>query len=409
MGTRFDHPAWRCEVSVLRHCGQKQVFIAGSRSAKAVPRAAIGALVFLVAIGLSGNLALGQESPAGESASVAANDSQTATSVVEKEAQPEIPVRISSKGTQVPVPVDLEPILRRGGVPENLDMLRLVEKQQRLVAERAEKCTVSVKIGSAQGCGVIITETGYIVTAAHVAMRPELPAIITLHNGRQVRATTLGMNRHVDAGLIRIDDGQNGGKPWPHATLGTSENLVPGMWCVAMGHPGGYDSARGSVIRVGRLLEVRPEVMVSDCALIGGDSGGPLFNLAGELVGVHSRIGNDVADNLHVPIDHYDYSWERMAARQAWGYLPNFKPTIGVSGNQGTEVARIIKVKPGSPAEAAGLKPEDVVVRFGRKKITNFRSLIDAVSDTMPGERVRILVEREGRRIPLVIEIGRSG
>ena len=409
MGTRFDHPAWRCEVSVLRHCGQKQVFTAGRGSAKAFPRAAIGALIFLVAIGFSGNLALGQENAAGESASVVADESQTATSVVEKEAQPEIPVRISGKGTQVPVPVDLEPILRRGGVPENLDMLRLVEKQQRLVAQRAEQCTVSVKIGSAQGCGVIITDTGYVVTAAHVAMRPELPAIITLYNGRQVRATTLGMNRHVDAGLIRIDDGQNGGKPWPHATLGTSENLVPGMWCVAMGHPGGYDSARGSVIRVGRLLEVRPEVMVSDCALIGGDSGGPLFNLAGELIGVHSRIGNDVADNLHVPIDHYDYSWERMAARQAWGYLPNFKPTIGVSGNQGTEVARIIKVKPGSPAEAGGLEPEDVVVRFGRKKITNFRSLIDAVSDTMPGERVRILVERQGRRIPLVIEIGRSG
>ena len=51
---------------------------------------------------------------------------------------------------------------------------------------------------------------------------------------------------------------------------------------------------------------------ITDCALIGGDSGGPLFNLAGELIAVHSRIGNDVADNLHVPINHYADSWERM-------------------------------------------------------------------------------------------------
>ncbi|MCA9136125.1 MAG: trypsin-like peptidase domain-containing protein [Planctomycetales bacterium] len=311
-------------------------------------------------------------------------------------------------GTRVAVPLDLESIHRRGGVPKSLDVLRLMEAQQRLVADRAAKCTVSVKIGPAQGCGVIITGTGYIVTAAHVAMRPGLKAVVTLSDGRRIRATTLGMNRHVDAGLIRIDPDQNGGTPWPHATLGTSDDLVPGMWCIAMGHPGGYDRDRGAVIRVGRLLEVRSDVIVTDCALIGGDSGGPLFNMAGELIAVHSRIGNDVADNLHVPIDHYDYSWERMAAGQAWGYLPNFKPTLGVSGNQSTEVARIVEVKKGSAAEAGGMLADDVVVRFGRKKITDFKSLIDAVADTMPGERVSIAVDRGSERIELVIEIGRS-
>jgi serine protease Do len=191
---------------------------------------------------------------------------------------------------------------------------------------------------------LIITGTGFIVTAALVAMRPGYKATVTISGGRQISATTLGMNRHVDAGLIRIDPGQNGGKPWPHASLGTSDDLVPGMWCIAMGHPGGYEPSRGPVIRVGRLLEVRPEVVVSDCALIGGDSGGPLFNMAGELIAVHSRIGNEVSENLHVPIDHYDYSWQRMAAGQAWGYLPNFKPSLGVSGNKSTRNAKIIEV-----------------------------------------------------------------
>lgn len=314
----------------------------------------------------------------------------------------------SDQGTRISLPIDLEPLHRRGGVPASLDILRLMEKQQRKVAKRASKCTVSVRIGPAQGCGVIITGTGYIVTAAHVAMRPGVIANITMSDGRKVVGTTLGMNRHVDAGLIRINPDQSGGKPWPHASLGTSDSLVPGMWCIAMGHPGGYDPARGPVIRVGRLLEVRPEVIVSDCALIGGDSGGPLFNMAGELIAVHSRIGNRVSENLHVPIDHYDYSWDRMAAGQAWGYLPNFKPTLGVSGNQTTSEAIILTVKKGSPAAAAGILTGDVVVRFGKKRITSFQSLKDAVADTMPGERVRIVVRRNDLPFDLVVEIGRS-
>jgi S1-C subfamily serine protease len=314
----------------------------------------------------------------------------------------------SGEGTRVSVPIDLEPLHRRGGVPSSLELLRAMELQQRRVADRASKCTVSVKIGHAQGCGVIITGTGFIVTAAHVATRPGLKATITFSGGRQVSATTLGMNRHVDAGLIWINPGQNGGKPWPHASLGTSDDLVPGMWCIAMGHPGGYEPARGAVIRVGRLLEIRPDVVVSDCALIGGDSGGPLFNMAGELIAVHSRIGNQVTENLHVPIDHYDYSWKRMADGEAWGYLPNFKPTLGVSGNKSTADATIIDVKEGSPAEAGGMRPGDIVVRFGKKQVTDFASLIEAVADTMPGERVRIVVRRAELRVELLVEIGRS-
>ncbi|MEO1524709.1 MAG: S1C family serine protease [Planctomycetota bacterium] len=315
---------------------------------------------------------------------------------------------LARDGTRVPVPSALSQLLKRGGTPTDLEQLRLLEAQQRIVADRAAKCTVSVRIKNSQGCGVIITDDGFIVTAAHVAMRPNMNAIVTLSDGRQVRARTLGMNREVDAGLIKIDLGQNGGQPWPHASLGTSENLQPGMWCIAMGHPGGYERNRGPVIRVGRLLRVRPEVVVSDCALIGGDSGGPLFDIQGELIAVHSRIGNDVADNLHVPIDHYNVSWDRMAASNAWGHLPGFKPSLGVSGNQSDPVARVIKVAPESPAEAAGLKPGDIIEEFGEKKIANFQALKDAVSDTMPGEQVQVWVRRETTRLLFKIEIGRA-
>lgn len=299
-------------------------------------------------------------------------------------------------------------LLESGGVPESIDQLRQLEDQQRRVAATVVDCTVSVKIGPAQGCGVIITASGYVLTAAHVAMRPGKQADIMLSDGRLVKATTLGMNRNVDAGLIKINDGQNGGRPWPHATLGSSEQLVPGMWCIATGHPGGYDPQRGPVTRVGRILAVRPTAIVTDCALIGGDSGGPLFDIAGRLIAIHSRIGNDVTDNLHVPIDHYESSWEKMQQKVAWGFLPGFRPVLGVTGSKSSPKAIISEVKTGSPADLAGIQAGDVVEEFGEKLISDFESLTAAVADTMPGERVRVLVNRDGDRLFVTVEIGRA-
>ncbi len=142
--------------------------------------------------------------------------------------------------------------------------------------------------------------------------------------------------------------------------------------------------------------------------MIGGDSGGPLFDLAGRLIAVHSRIGNDVQENLHVPIDHYDFAWDRLTQGKAWGFLPGFRPVLGVTGNQTTEKATILNVKDGSPAQKAGLQVDDVVEQFGEVSITDFDSLKLAVADTMPGERVAVWVKRANKRIRLSVEIGRA-
>ena len=311
--------------------------------------------------------------------------------------------------TLVSITSDLQTLLEEGGEPSDLEHLRALERQVQKVAQQADKCTVSVQIGPAQGCGVIITESGYLLTAAHVAMRPKKLARVTLSDGRRVLARTLGMNRRVDAGLMKIEPNQNGGRPWPHASLGNSSKVRSGMWCIATGHPGGYDPARGSVARVGRILSARPGAIETDCALIGGDSGGPLFDIAGRLVAVHSRIGNDVTENLHVPIDYYGKSWDRMRAGEAYGFLPGFRPVLGLQGKTKALRATITIVKKGSPAEDAGVQVGDTIEQFGDVTISNFESLRKAVSQTMPGERVPILVVRKsGKRTRLVVEIGRA-
>ena len=311
--------------------------------------------------------------------------------------------------TLVSVSAGLQDLLRKGGEPRDLDRLRLLESQIQLVAKRAGKCTVSVQVGPAQGCGVIITDSGYVLTAAHVAMRPNKRARLTLFDGRRVWARTLGMNRRVDAGLMKIEPNQNAGNPWPHASLGNSSKLSPGMWCIAMGHPGGYDSARGSVARVGRILTKRLGAIETDCALIGGDSGGPLFDIAGRLIAVHSRIGNDVTENLHVPVDYYGKSWDRMRSGEAYGYLPGFRPVLGVKGKTKSLKATVTIVKRGSPAEEAGLKVGDTIMQFGEVAINSFESLQKAVAETMPGERVPVLLVRDsGATERVIVEIGRA-
>lgn len=318
-----------------------------------------------------------------------------------------------SGSTYLASPESLVSIVKSGGVPSTLQQLRDLESQQQAIATRAAACTVNIQIdghetGSTQGCGVIISGDGIILTAAHVAERPGLKVKITLSDGTTATATTRGMYREVDAGLIKLDDDQKDGQPWPHASLGNSNLLEQGMWCIAIGHPGGYDPVRGLVTRVGRILAIRKGSIVTDCTLTGGDSGGPLFDIEGRLIAIHSRIGNDVADNLHIPVQYYEEKWDDLYAGKAWGFLPGFRPILGVHGEQDNPVALITDVRDQSPAANAGIQVGDVIEKLGDDLISNFDSLREAVAQTMPGKRVIVRLKRGGETKRVIVEIGRD-
>jgi len=302
----------------------------------------------------------------------------------------------------------------RGSEPRSLAELRAMDEQQAKVASVIDQVTVNVQQGSAQGSGVVISGDGYVFTAAHVAGKPGRQAWVRFSDGTRVEAITLGMDRNNDAGLIKIKAPRS--TPWPHATRGKSESLKEGQWCIAAGHPGGWQPKRGSVIRVGRILSIKgrspANTLFTDCTLIGGDSGGPLFTLEGELIGIHSRIGTDMEDNMHVPIEIFDAGAEKLKKSEAWGVLPGFKPMIGVIGPKHSAASQnpeaiVSEVRSESPAEVAGIAAGDVIRSFDGDKINSFADLQAAVEQTLPGDTVFIEIFRDGMtlKFPLVVGV----
>ncbi|MFO1066699.1 MAG: trypsin-like peptidase domain-containing protein [Pirellulales bacterium] len=291
-----------------------------------------------------------------------------------------------------------------GWEPNSLAELKAHEAQQAKVADLIQRVTVNVQQGPAQGSGVLI-RGGYVLTAAHVGGKPGRSAMVVLSDGRRLKAKTLGMNRNVDAGMMKLEDPIPA--DLPYATMGTSASLKTGQWVIGAGHPGGWQQSRGTVIRVGRILNVLNDTLVTDCALIGGDSGGPLFNLRGELIGIHSRIGTDVDDNMHVPIDTFKKDSERLLAGDAWGVLPGYVPVIGVTGVKGETRAVVGEITRNGPAARAGVEKGDVVLKFDGQAIKTFDDLVQAVRATLPGDSVMIEIQRGENimRLPVVVGV----
>jgi serine protease Do len=279
-----------------------------------------------------------------------------------------------------------------------------MQQHQQELAKRLVQCTVAVVVGSAHGSGVIISEDGYVLTAAHVAGTPNRRATVILSDGRQVRATTLGCHLTLDAGLMKITDAG----PWPYAEMSEQDTARQGQWCLVTGHPGGFQEGRPPVVRIGRVLTTDRFAVTTDCTLVGGDSGGPLFDMDGKVIGINSRIGRDLTANLHVPVAAYRESWDRLAKGEQWGHFPGTGPVIGVRGNQDANQARIVEVYPGTPAEKAGIKSGDVIVKFNGRAVTDFSSLQLLVNDCQPGDKVKVELLRNDRRVLLDLEVGRQ-
>ena len=194
--------------------------------------------------------------------------------------------------------------------PESPEDLIAIEKQVRSVLKASKKATVCIQ-GNGSGSGVIISEDGLVLTAGHVSGEPDKELTVVLEDGTKLKAKALGRSSAADSGLIQITEK---GK-YPFVDLAPPASVFKGDWIFAIGHPGGFDKDRGLVLRVGRVIHRSTDTIQTDCKLIGGDSGGPLFDMLGKVVGIHSRVSMKNEQNYHWRYPSYNQSPTQIIKR----------------------------------------------------------------------------------------------
>lgn len=290
-----------------------------------------------------------------------------------------------------------------GKPPNSVAELKAIQDHIKLLLPQVTPAVVAVTIDQAQGTGVIINDKGYIMTAAHVAGVPNKNAEIILADGRRVKGKTLGLFRTLDAGLMKITDSSS--TPWPFIETADSDQLKDGQWCMVLGHPGGYQPDRKSVLRLGRVLHHDGKTITTDCTLVGGDSGGPLIDMNGRVIGINSRISEKITSNIHVPVNAYRTHWERLVSREAWGFFPGQKPYIGLSGEPGLEKCRVKTVRKDSPADKAGVREGDIVTKMDERDVTDFASLKLLIEEKQPGDDIRLTLQRAEQILEVKLKV----
>lgn len=288
--------------------------------------------------------------------------------------------------------------------------LTKLESKVEAVSQKVMPATVALlaeKTGSS-GSGVITTAAGLILTAAHVVQGTEELEVV-FPNGEQVMGKVLGANYSKDIAMVQIE----GKGPWPFAEMGASKTLVAGDWVVALGHSAGFDAGRTPPVRFGRVVSKGPgNFLTSDCTLIGGDSGGPLFDLDGKIVGINSSIGVSLTNNNHAGVDGFKDDWDRIKAGEAWGRLsmnPLANPEMPVLGivmgmPRGVKGVPVEAVAPRSPSAAAGVRAGDVIQTFDGSPVRDGNKLLVMLAKRQPGDQVKLGILRD--RKTLEVEVG---
>lgn len=294
-----------------------------------------------------------------------------------------------------------------------LDDLVKLESKVEAVSKKVMPATVALLSGDtgSSGSGVIASEDGLILTAAHVVQGAK-ELLVVFPDGRQVNGKVLGANYSKDIAMVKIT---SPGK-WPFLPMGNSKPLEAGDWVIALGHSAGFDAGRTPPVRFGRVVSKGPgNFLTTDCTLIGGDSGGPLFDLDGNIVAIHSSIGMSLTNNNHAGIDGFRDDWERMLAGEAWGALsmnplanPEM-PALGIGMDMMRNIRGVIvkSVVPGSPAAASGVRTRDLITHVDGSEIRNVPELLQILAKRQPGDTVKLSVLRDEDKLEMNVTLKR--
>jgi serine protease Do len=267
------------------------------------------------------------------------------------------------------------------------------------------------------GSGFIISPDGYILTNAHVAADTD-EVTVKLTTRREYKAKIIGVDQRTDVALIKID-----ATNLPAVKIGDPSKLEVGEWVAAIGAPFGFENSvtAGIVSAKGRALPDGSFVpfIQTDVALNPGNSGGPLFNLRGDVVGINSQIysrtGGYMGVSFAIPID---IAMNVVKQLRTSGKVTNGRIGIQVQeltaelaksfGLKEVSGALISQVEKGSPAEKAGIRPGDVVLSYNGKPILTSSELALQVVNTKPGTSVPVQIWRKGASTAVNVTVGEA-
>lgn len=270
----------------------------------------------------------------------------------------------------------------------------------------------------AQGSGFIISSDGYIITNTHVINKAD-KITVRLADKRKFKASVIGVDKLSDIALLKIE-----AKELPSVSLGNSDQLEVGEWVVAIGTPFGLDftATQGIISALSRSLpsETYVPFIQTDAAVNPGSSGGPLFNLEGQVIGVNSQIysrsGGYMGVSFAIPINIVKNVTQQLKSngKVSRGWLgvgiqnvdENLAQSFDIKKAEGSLIASVAAE---SPAQKAGLQVGDVITRFDNKAVRSAQDLPLLVGNTPIGKSVAVLIVRAGTERTLNVTISKLG
>ena len=271
----------------------------------------------------------------------------------------------------------------------------------------------------AMGSGVIVSNDGYILTNNHVVQHADTISV-RLSNGKKLPAKLVGRDPKTDIAVIRIN-----AKNLPVATLGNSDNVKVGQIVLAVGSPLSPDLANtvtmGIISAKGRTqlthLSSYSDYLQTDAAINPGNSGGALINVDGDVIGINSAIATQTGGNqgigFAIPINMAKNIMEQLIkhGKVIRGYLgviiqpvtPSMAKAFNLNSDNGAVVGQ---VESGSPADKAGLKAGDVILKLNGKTIKDYNEFRNEIAGTEPGKTVTLTVLRDGKQKEIKVKLG---
>ncbi len=282
-------------------------------------------------------------------------------------------------------------------VPANIEDLRELERRIRRVVDSVQSSVVAVG-----ATGLIVSPDGYVLTCAHGGLKPGIVLPITFSDGSKLEGKRLGADDGQDVALFKATTEGD----LPFMDIGKPVPLRAGQWVVSAGYPWPVDHGKPPLVRLGRIVGYNPWWLAVDSLSAPGDSGGPLFDLEGRLIG--TTHGDADPYVKYANVNAFRSSWRKFVDDKGVASLASREALLGVLPKVNTHAAEVGEVVVSSPAEKAGIRPGDIIMRFDGQPVEQFADLLDPLCRKNAGDRVQVEIRRADETVHVTLTLGKS-